>query len=280
MPLAMTIADARRLQEADLAVDDDAVAQAEQEAADAARLLDSLERQAVEADKAPKSGAAVLEQRQLAEFARKRADRTRQRAEQAKAARRLFDLAQVGKDVEAIAAAAATPGQSITAAVQKIADGQAELIRLCADHDQKVKAVMDRAQALNAEPPAPNGPRASSAHVTVLRPGPGTAAGIQSGSAVVRTVGKKAAAEAAQLAASGDADGALRRLHAARHVDPPKRADRYYLTANGRVEGISGDTPTARNMAANAAKGEMRELAPDEVDAYIDGRFHGHQGQA
>jgi hypothetical protein len=80
----MEIAEARALTPDELAVGADAVAQAEADAAaaEARQLLDALERQAVEAATVPKA-APVLEARQLAEFAVKRAERTRQLAARA-----------------------------------------------------------------------------------------------------------------------------------------------------------------------------------------------------
>lgn len=277
MALPMGIAEARALTKADLDVGDDAIAIAEAEAQEAADLVAALERAAIEGDKKPTNGAAAAEAKQLADFAVKRSARTRALADRAKAARRLLDLEQVGADVARIAADAAKPSQSIAAAIQQIADGRADLMRLCAEHDGQVIALINRASALGVEKPAPNGPRASSAHVAILGNGITSRSGIQSGAAAVRRTDAKTAAEAAQLAASGKPEGALTELQAARTVPAPQRYDRYYQLANGRVEGITGDTPTARSMAAQAAKGEIRELAPDEVAAYLEGRFDGHR---
>jgi hypothetical protein len=280
MSVTMTIHEARQMQADDVALDDDAVRQAEAEATEAEEAAATLERSAVEGGKGSAAPAAVVEQRAVAEFARTRAHRIRQRADRAKAARRVLALADVGKDVEQVAAAASAPSASIAAAVQKIADGRDELMRLAAEHDAKVAALMTRAKALGVEPPMPGslGPRASSAHVALARSsivtGPG---GIQSGNAIVGLIGTQKAAEAAQLAASGDGAKALRTLGAAQHVKPPKHADRYWRLANGLVEPFNDQDP---HRVRQAAEGEIDFLTDDERAAYLDGRFDGHRAIA
>jgi hypothetical protein len=280
----MEIAEARTLTADELAVDDKAVDEAEAAATDAAELHASLKRQVVESVKLDKSKAVpVVEAQQIATFHAERADRIRMLADRAAQGRRLLALDAVAREVEQVAAAASAPSASIAAAVQKIADGHAELMTLCATHDQAVHALIGRAKELAVEPPTPSGPRASSAHIALLRDpnyGPG---GIQSGSAMVRMVGKKNAAEAAQLAASGDAETALNRLQAARYVEPPKRFDHYYTTGNGMVHGQDDgqrrDGTQINTWPVKIAKGEARELDPDEVEAHLAGRFDGHQAQ-
>lgn len=279
MPVAMTISEARQMQADDVALDDAAVRQAEAEATEAEQAAATLERSAIEGGKGSAAPAAVVEQRAIAEFARSRARRIRQRADRAKAARRVLALADVGQDVETVAAEASKPSESIAAAVQKIADGHAELMRLAAEHDAKVSALITRAKALGVEPPVPGGGgRASSAHVALARSsivtGPG---GIQSGNAIVGLIGTQKAAEAAQLAASGDGAKALRTLGAAQHVKPPKAADRYWIGGNGLVNPFNDQDP---ELARRAAKGEIRFLTDDERTAYIDGRFDGHRAIA
>lgn len=271
MSVAMTISEAKQMQADDVALDGAAVRQAEAEATEAEEAAATLERSAVEGGKGSAAPAAVIEQRAVAEFARTRAARIRAAANRAKAARRVLALADVGADVETVAAEASKPSESIAAAVQKIADGHAELMRLAAEHDEKVTALVARAQQLDAEAPAPNGPRASSAHVAIMRAGITGPQGVQSGSTVVRRIGSRVAAEAAHLAASGDADGALRRMNAARHTLPPPREAHYFLGQNGV---FTGDPHFFRDQLR---KRELRELTPDEVEAYLDGRLDGYQ---
>lgn len=281
MAMPMTIHEARQLQEADLAVGDDAIRQAQDEADEAAQLVAAIERQAVESAAVPKaSGSQAAEADQLAYFAAKRLERTQQLADRAKAARRLLDLEQVGKDVEQIHAAAAKPGDSMVAALQQIAAAAQTLRQLAAAHNTKVSAAISSANALGAEPAAPAGPRASSAHVAVHT----GQRRIQSGSAVVQPVDKRTIDEAVEIAVKGDTDAAVRRLSAAHTVAQAKRFDHYYIGGNGLVQGQDDgqrrDGGSINPWPAKVARREARELSPAEVDAYMDGRFDGHQGTA
>jgi hypothetical protein len=266
----MGITEARTLTPEELAVDDKAVTEAETTATDAAELLASLERQAVESPKLDKAKAApVVEARQIAEFHRARADRTRILADRAAAAHRLLALADVGKDVEAIHASAAQPDAGMVAALQAITDAYATLWQLADAHNGKVRATVDRARELGAEKAAPNGPRASSAHVTVHTGN----RKIQSGSTIVQQVDKRTMDDAVELAIKGDTDAAVRRLNAAHTVAPPKAADRYWFGANGMVNPFN-DQDTY--LATLAAKKKIHFLTDEERAAYLDGRLHGH----
>lgn len=275
MPLPMTISDARALQDADLDVGDEAIATAEAEAREAAELVAALERAAIESDKKPTSGAAAAEAKQLADFAAKRLQRTRDRADQAKAARRLLALEAVGNDVDQIHASAAQPDAGMVAAMKQIADAHATLQRLAAAHNDSVREVITRARELGAEPAAPSGPRASSAHVMVAR----GSRKIQSGNAIVQMVDKRTMADAVEFAIKGDTDAAVRRLSAAHTVAAPVPADRYYVLGNGGVHAAPPD-PWDRNFTKKVASGEARILTADERGAWLDGRFDGHQTAA
>lgn len=259
----MVLAEARNV---DLAVNDETVAQAETDARDAEEAAAVLARQAVEAsqDKMPKA-ATIMEAREMASVARQRAGRVRMLADKARAARRLLDLEALGKEVEAVFAAASTPDAGIVAAVRKIAEGRAELDAACAGHDNGVRALIGRAKELDPEPPAPAGPRATSAHIAV-----GTDM-VQSGSAVVRVIGEATVKDAAAKAASGDAETALTVLHAARRQDPPERAERYFLGAGGSVHAVSGEH--VRHLEEQARKKQGRWLEDGEVEEYLAGRF-------
>jgi hypothetical protein len=274
MSLPMTIHEARAMQEADVALDDAAVRQAEADATEAEEAAATLERSAVEGGQGSAAPAAVVEQRAVAEFARKRAGRIRAAANRAKAARRVLALADVGKDVEQIHADASQADAGMIAAMNQISGGYAMLRQLADAHSARVTAAIERARELGAEPAAPSGPRASSAHVTVhtgLRK-------IQSGNMTVQRVDKSTVDEAVELALKGKPDDAVRRLSAAHTVAPPPRADFYYLAPNGIVHGLS-DNVTGQQMAKKAANGDGRLLGDDEIEAYLAGRFDGHQAK-
>ncbi|HEY1320384.1 MAG TPA: hypothetical protein VGF32_09060 [Streptosporangiaceae bacterium] len=273
-----------RLDEAkatDLGVGDEAVAQAEQEAAEAAELAGQLEVQALDDSKL--TPAQLVEQREMAALAQRRAERTRERAEAARAAQRVLALGQVHEDVTAYAAAAAGKRGTIEAAALKVAAAAAELQRVCAEHDAAVTGFVGRAAALDVEPAVPSGPRASSSHVALLKTGPGTrartmrgVAGIQAGSTLLRVIGPQLADEALGLAAAGDVPAAVAKL-AAVHTQPaPKRADRYYRAPGGHI--IAQDEPVPPAFADQVRKGELRQLDEAQVEAYLAGRLDGYGG--
>lgn len=275
MPVAMTISEARQMQADDIAVDDDAVTQAEAEATEAEQAAATLERSAVAGGKGSAAPAAVIEQRAVAEFARSRALRVREAADRADAARRLLALASIGETVEQIHADAAQPDAGMVAALEQITDSYATLRQLADAHNGKVTDCIGLARVLAAEPAAPSGPRASSAHVTVHRGN----RKIQSGSTVVQVVDAATVDAAVALALKGDPDAAVRRLAAAHTVAAPKRLDHYCVAANGTVHGWDDGNPK-NHMPRLVARGEARELTPGEVEAHLDGRFDGHQAQA
>lgn len=277
MPVPMTISEARQMQADDVALDEAAVRQAEAEATEAEENAAVLERSAVEGGKGSAAPAAVVEQRAVAEFARSRARRIRQRADRAKAARRVLALADVGNDVGQIHADASTPDAGMIAALTAISNGYATLSQLADAHNARVRAAINRARELGAEPAAPSGPRASSAHVTVHT----GHRQIQSGSAVVQQVDKRTIDDAVELAIKGDTDAAVRRLSAAHTIAQPTPRDHYAIVANGTVHSWdNGDDPARNPIPRLVARGEARELDPDEVTAYLAGRLHGHQAQA
>lgn len=272
MTLPMGISEARQLSADELAINDKTVAQAEAEANDAQKLLEALERQAVESTKFDKSKAApVVEARQIAEFHRARADRTRVLADRAAAANRLLALADLGSSVEQIHADASTPTAGMIAALTAITSAYATLRQLTDAHNGKVKDAVDLARALDAERAAPSGPRASSAHVTVHQGN----RKVQSGSRIVQLVDRRAIDDAVELAVKGDTDAAVRRLSAAHTVAPPHRHDHYVV---GTAGGINGhDDPLPREWAKQIKAGKMHELDDGEVQAFLEGRYHGYQ---
>ena len=249
-------------------VTDEDVRLAEAEAAEVAELARELDRRAIEDPKPPKPGE-VIEQRALASFAARRAQRTRMLADKAKSANRLLALDQVGQDVIALAAEAGKPKAGIIAAVSTLATAAAALQEICRQHDDKVRSLIDRATALDVEPAAPHGPRATSAHVALASRRSHGTAGIAAGRTAVRFVGQNVA-DALQLAIKGDADGALARIAAVHQQPLPRRADRYYRSPSGIV---SQSGPESTEFAQQVRKRIMTRMSDDEVDRYLDGRL-------
>lgn len=279
MALPMTIHEAKALAADDLAVNEDTVAQAEAEAQEAASLVEALDRQAVESDKVPKATPAqALEAKQLLDFARKRLTRARLRASRAAAAKRLLALADVGQDVEQLAAAVSKPDASIEALVQRLADTHAELAQRCQDHDTAVLGLVARARQLGTEKAGPLGPLATSAHVAVVGNGISGRTGIQSGSATVLRIDKRNVSEAVQAAVTGDPARAVRILAGAKIAATPEQAPHYFMGTGGHV--VPSDHPVPPALTEQIRRGILRELGDDEVQAHLAGRLHGHQAQA
>jgi hypothetical protein len=255
----------------DTSVTDEHVQQAEREAEEAAELLSELERRAAE-DPEPPTPVAVVEARELGRFARLRAAHTRKRADQAKAAARLLALHEVGQDVTALAAEAGKPNAAIEQAARKLALAATTLTELCRIHDEQVTALVDRAKALDVEEPAPVGPRATSAFVSLVKGAHGRPDGIQAGRTRVLLIGSRAR-DAALIAAEGNADGAAALIASVNEQAPMKRAARYYRAAAGIV---SEDSPQESPVFAQQVRdGELVPLTKAEIDAYVNGVLDG-----
>ena len=257
-------------QRTDLRVSASDVETAAQEAAEAEELLAALERKAVEGTEKP---SRVIEQRALAEFARKRIEHTRGRAAAARAAKRLLDLAEVGAAIDALAKAAAQPDRSVAYAVRAVAEAAAQLRQLCAQHDEQVRALAARAIALGAEEPAPAGPRGTSAHVTVL-----PRRGVQHGRLQARLIGDTAG-DAVALAAAGDVDAAVQLLAEVHELPEPHRSERYFRNGAGHVIGHDGQIPEGFKQMLR--EGSLVQLTDTQIDAYLEGTLDGqaaHRG--
>ena len=258
-----------QLDDVDLTIGDADVRQAEQEAAEARELAAELERAAVEnpPDSRPET-AELLERRHLAEFSARRVDVTRDRAERARKARRLLALGEVGAEVDRLAAGRQAPDDDIIATARKIALASHTLRELCAGYDARVSELIGRAGELGAEPASAIGPRVSSAFVSTV-PGRRGPDGVQHGRTRVLLIGEKRAAEAAALAAAGNADGAVALIAGVHQQPEPVRADRYYRASGGHIVAESG--PESHAFAEQVASGRLVLLSEAETDAYLRG---------
>jgi hypothetical protein len=273
MPL-MTIAEARELAPGELEIGDEHVARAEAEADAAEQRAAEMADSAIEGGKQAPAATAVVEAHATAEIIRQRAARIRDKADRAAAANRLLALEAVGRDVEAIHAAAAQPDAGMVAALTAITNAYATLSQLAEAHNTRVRAAVQQARELGAERAAPSGPRASSAHVTVHQGN----RKVQSGGNIVQLVDRRTIDDAVELAIKGDIDAGVRRLSAAHTVAPPVPAERYFIGPNGIVDPVNEQS---RELAKQIANGTVRILTAEERAAYLDGRLHGgHQAQA
>jgi hypothetical protein len=258
--------------ETDTTVTVEDVVRTQREAVEAAELLTELERAAVEAppDKRP-AAAEVTEKRALAEFAHRRVLFTRERAERSRAARRLIALAELGDDIDALAAEASAGSSNIGQATRKVAQAATVLRELCAQHDRQVLALIARAADLACEEPSPVGPKASSAFVARLPGWRRRRDAIQHGNRIVGMIGEEAD-NAIALAAAGDADTATAAIAAVHEQPAPVRADRYYR-AGDHIISESGEQ--TRGFAQQVRDGRLRLLSEKETISYLDGTLNG-----
>lgn len=272
----MGIAEAKAMAPADLEIGPEHVARARAEAVAAEKRAAELADAAIEGGKDAPAASEVVDAHATADLVRQRADRIRQRAATAKAARRLLDLEALGQDVEQLADAVSKPDTSIEALIQRIAGDVAELTTRCQDHDTAVLALVARARQLGAEKAGPLGPLATSAHVAVVGNGINGRTGIQSGSAAVLRIEKSHVGEAVEAAVTGNPTRAVRILAGAKTTAKPKQAAHYFMGTGGHV--VTSDHPIPAAFAEQIRQGILRELSADEVEAHLNGRLHGHQG--
>ena len=159
-------------------------------------------------------------------------------------------------------------GDSIAQAIRKIALAAGVLRELCAQHDRAVEGIVSRALELGAEESSPSGPRATSAHVALVR-SIRQPPGAQHGRVRVMPVGRRAA-EAAALAAAGEPDKALALVGAVHQQPQVVRADRYYRSISGAIVAESGPAQSA-GFAEQERDGRLTRLSDADVDRYLEG---------
>jgi hypothetical protein len=203
-------------------------------------------------------------------FAHRRVLFTRERAERSRAARRLIALAELGDDIDALAAEASAGSSNIGQATRKVAQAATVLRELCAQHDRQVLALIARAADLACEEPSPVGPKASSAFVARIPGWRRRRDAIQHGNRIVGMIGGEAD-NAIALAAAGDGDAATAAIAALHEVPVTPRASAYYR-AGDHV--ISEAGPQSRAFAQQVADGRLTLLTEEETISYLDGTLH------
>jgi hypothetical protein len=124
---------------------------------------DDLERRADAGEDIPLADMKAL--RDQADNWRWRARPARTRAAAAAEARRMEALGVLAADVQAAAAGAAT--DELQALLGRLTADAAAIRQAAATHNQAVKELRTRGQALAVQDPAPSGPRAASGHVAL-----------------------------------------------------------------------------------------------------------------
>lgn len=183
----------------------------------------------------------------------------RQRAEQDRAAARLAGLEQIGEEVDNLVTSDETA--ALTEVLREAAAACTRFRDLAAAHDAAVMELVAAATDLKAEPAAPNGPRATSAHVTV------------SGQSIIhkRTRVSMLGDCAALLAKAveGDLDAAIAAIRVVALVHQPKRPDYLIRGRNGIVQPLTG--PLGDAMAEQVRLGNVTMLPDTDIDRYMEG---------
>jgi hypothetical protein len=242
--------------------DDDGVALAVKEAAEAEELLAELERASLEEEPGSRPGAAqVAEQRELARFARGRVDVAQRRAEQAKETARREACADLGGKITALYndVSQATTG---TVLAQQAADAVARLRQWAAEHDAKVEALRAEAASLGARMVGGQ-PHRDHAFVCVA----GDA--VRHEHRQVDKIGPTRIDYAVHHAVTGDVDAAARELGVSKDHTPPKPD--YYLrdTAWNGIGIVAVYGRPRADLYDMVRSGRLVRMTPEEAGAWL-----------
>jgi hypothetical protein len=239
---------------------------AEHEAAEAEELVAMMETAVLhEAPEHRPTAAELAEARHLSEFARRRIAVTQQRAEEARAARKLAALSTLAGEIDAFAAEASGPPTALSEPAARLAKAAAAFRAACQDHDDRLNDLIGQAATLGSEPATFGRTAASSAHVAHT----GHGGAVRHGDISVLPIASRVK-HAVELAVAGDVDGALEHVVTVHTVTD--RADHYFRdVANGQVLPCNGNW-RRRPYADLVDSGRITKMSSEEVDAYLEGQ--------
>jgi hypothetical protein len=231
----------------------------EHQAADADAAASDLESRALDHGE-PVDLAEIDGHRERARGLRFRATAAQRQAERDIAAARLADLAQLHADI--IEYAGSLDPAALPDALGRVKDAAAEVRRLAAAHDAKVRELAERARVLGAGGSAPGGPRAEHGHVAFGGPGMVTA-----GAMTLRAVGSEVDGLPPSWAQHDDP-----RLDLIPVPSPVTRRDvqrpaHLLVSASGTLI-TAEDTARFRRQFAD---GSLTELTGADIDAWMAG---------
>lgn len=189
----------------------------------------------------------------------------RVRAEQERRDARLKGLEMIGIEIDKIAASG--EAGALEAALRDVAAACARVRQLAGAHDATVTELVDAAADLGAEPPAPGGPRATSARVAFRRDRANGDA-VMHGRTLVRPVGHQVQA-ALTYAMEGDADRAVAEALPVTVLPEPKRPE--YVLRHQRSGNIIAMTDLNQALQAQVRSGDLEILSGHDVDRYMEG---------
>ncbi len=239
---------------------DAAAKQAEADATAARGEVDRAEQEIASGSKRVTAGA-LHRVRDAWRHADLTAQATRKQAEMDRRAVRMTGLEKIGAEVDKLAASDETA--EMTAALRDVAAACARFRDLAAAHDEAVAELVAAAQDLGAEPAAPGGPRATSAHVAVAR------------DSVVHRRTKVSplggAMTALAKAMEGDVDAALAELKVAMPQPEPKRPSYLLRGENGQLIALTGELDPFMAARIRDPKSGLTKLSEHEIDLYLAG---------
>jgi hypothetical protein len=190
------------------------------------------------------------------------------RAEQDRAADRLKGLEMIGAEVDKVAAS--DTAAALEGALRDVAAACTQVRELAGTHDKSVSELVAAATDLQAEPPAPGGPRATSARIAV-RKDRANGDSVLHGRTLVSPVGTKIQAAIAYVV-EGDADRAVAHARPATELPDPDRPR--YLLRDVRSRNVIAMTsePDAA-MYSRIRSGDVELLSGYDIDRYMEGEI-------
>jgi hypothetical protein len=240
---------------------------AQAEAAATAAAVDQAEGDLVSGRRSI-SAAALNKLRDGMRHAELTLQRTRTAAEEQRRSARLQGLEAIGAEVDKLAEREHT--EPLEQTLRDLATAAAHFRTLAAAHDADVADLVAAASDHQAEPAAPEGPRATSSFVAVNR---GTIAHRR---VTVRPLGDRNQA-AIGHAVNGDISRAVAEVRTAAEMPKPKRPD--HLLRNERsgmlvpIYGPLSDGMQAQFKSNNPRSGELEELSDHDIDRYMRGEL-------
>ncbi|MGI8452145.1 MAG: hypothetical protein ACR2MP_34160 [Streptosporangiaceae bacterium] len=236
------------------------IAEAEQAAGEAAQAVETAEAQ-LAAGKKGVTASTLHKLRDTYRHSLLATEGAKAKAERERAAARLAGLGEIGRQVDAAAAAAP---HDLPAALIVLAAAAATVRDLAGQWDGLVAELSAAAADLGAEPAAPAGPRKSSAFVTVAR------MSIVHKLTELQPVGPKID-QAIQHALRGDTEAAAAAAVQVVTRAEPQRMDHHFWSPNGTVMAMTDPLPPG--IAVQVRAGELRPLTAIKVDRYRAGEL-------
>jgi hypothetical protein len=190
------------------------------------------------------------------------------RAEQDRRNARIKGLEMIGTEIDKLAGAGTAA--AMEDALRDVAAACARVRELAGSHDAAVFEFVQAAEDFGAEPPAPGGPRATSARIAV-RKDRANGDSVLHGRTLVSPVGSKIQAAIA-FAVEGDPDRAVAHARPAAELPEPGRPK--YLLRDVRSRNVIAMTSEpAEAMYSRIRSGDIELLSGYDIDLYMAGEL-------